>query len=289
MGIFSKMFSSGGGQGPNDPVHKYFAQQEKLAWKWPSKEYGETLGVYLNGTLQYTDGTKDAHGGFIYRVEALPDKIDRQKAVELCRAAMDPANVRAMKNKFGNHWGDPHYAILLILAVISPDEEERDRCIRGIMRNNPGGLLYSQMSYYLYYHGLLDKYCPSLQDKLSAYYWISNSKKLYCEERTNWQPAGRQLWERDELCCGVDWETRRSQGMNELKKLLQSDDPQTRTAAADFLQNQFKKEQGEFSAKMKEYYDLCQYMQDELDYKFTDQNGDEIVLKNGRVRKTSRS
>lgn len=288
MGIFGKIFSTGADQSQNDPVHKYFAQQEKLAWKWPSKEYGEVLGVYLNGTLEYTDGTKDVYGSSIYTVENLPDKIDRQKAVELCRAAMDPANVRAMKNKFGKQCDDPHYAILLILADISPDEEERDRCIRGIMQEARGELLVSQMSYYLYYHGLLDKYCPSLQEKLLAYYRISNSPKLRCEERSKWQPFGRELWRRDALCCGVNWEKRRCQGREELKKLLRSDDMQIRIAAADFLQEQWKKEQGEFSAKMREYYDICQYMQDELDYKFVDQNGDEMVLENGQVRKVSR-
>ncbi|XCP85632.1 hypothetical protein ABXS75_02170 [Roseburia hominis] len=285
MGFFGNLFSR---QDAADPLHKYFAQQEKLAWKWPCKEYEVTLGVYINGTLNYTDGTMDSYGGYIYTAEKLPDKIDRQKAIELCRAAMDPVNVRATKNKFGQQWDDPHFAVAIILAVISTDESERDQCIREIIQNSHGGLLASRLSYYLYYHGLLDKYCPSLREKLQAYYRISQSPALLSEEREGFNPVGLDLWKRDTLYCGVDCKTRRIQGREELKKLLLSGDRQISTATANFLQNQWKSERGDLSSKIAEYYEVCQYMQDELDCKFVDRDGYEVVLENGQVHKIHR-
>lgn len=274
MGFLGNLFSSKPDtfDDSDEAIRAYFKEKEKLAWKWPSKEYWKVMGVYLDGNLLYEAIIKDRY--YSKRVE-LPDLIDHKKAAELCHAAMAPANIRAAQKKFKNR-NDPTGAMRLYLAVISPDEEERDRYRRELV------LKSEYLAYYIYKNRLVDRYCNSIEDKIKLYYLISKSHPTVNEQEGGY-PTGPDRWIKRKLLDLDSCETRRQNGLTELKKMLHSRDPKVKAATAQYLKTQLEKEKQEEAQMKAEYYALYEFAQDELKVQLVDENEKKVKLKNGTI------
>lgn len=274
MGFFGSLFSSKSNtfDESDEAIRAYFKAKEKLAWKWPSKEWWKAMGVYLDGNLLYEATVKGRY--YSKRVE-LPDLVDHKKVAELCHAAMDPANIRAAQKKFKNR-NDPTGAMRLYLAVISPDEEERDRYRRELVLKN------EYLAYYIYKNRLVERYCNSAEDKMKLYYLISKSHPTVNEQEGGY-PTGPDRWIRRQLLYWDSCETRRQNGLAELKKMLHSRDPKVKAATAQYLKIQMEKEKQKKAQMEAEYYALYEFAQDELEMQLVDENGKKIKLRNGKV------
>lgn len=277
MGIFSGLFKKEPDattfDTSDEAIRAYFKKKEELAWQWPSKEYDTALGVYLDGNLLYQ---QKVNGHYRSAYVTLSDLVDHKKAAELCRAAMDPANVKAMRKKFGRQWGDPSGAMRVCLAVISPDEAERERYLREMVLEN------NHLAYYVYRNWMVSRYCRTTEEKLRLYDMISCSPRTVSEQE-GIQPSGLEHWIKWELYHGDDCNTRRKKGLDELRKMLRSPNPEVKKAAAQCLKAQQEREKLENDAMKAEYYALYEFAQDELRMQLVDQNDKKVKLRNGKI------
>lgn len=280
MGFLSKIF--GPPKSLEEKAMDYFLEEEKKAQKYPSQYYYEVLGAYLCGSILYeesVDGKREK------KIVKLPQLINREKAVELAAAALDRKNVKAMQIKF-NSTREPSLSLAHIWAVITPDEKEREKWIRHCLNRGAGVHqdAVPMIADYLYYNGLVDQYCPTTAEKAHLYDKMMETNYIYAEmNKASDYGILHFIW--SELLGGHSMAECQHSGHLEMKKLLESEDPEVSKAAKDYMTEQIKHNMKRMEQCSKEYYIICSYMQDNLGVKFVDENGHDVELVNGRVRK----
>lgn len=271
MGFLSSIFS---GDNEEKLARKLFAKAEKAAMKWPSMEYDQALGVYMNGSIVREYAEK---GKLRYKISVLPDLVDREKALALCRAARDPENVRKMQRRFGKKWSDPSAWINLYMVALLPEGEELNNHIKEFWDKK------YYVAYYIYRKGLMDICCKTLEDRLTLYDLISRNPEANGEKDSNYS-AGTNRFVIEEILGGVSCEERRRQGIQEIAKLLNDPDSKVRNRTQNFLNRKKNEENKKRKEKMKEYLGIYQFMQDELEVQLVDKDNREVRLNDGKIK-----
>ena len=254
MGAFDKLFA----KDTEKAALKQFRKEEASAEKWPSMDYYKVLDVYLTGDFRYEYG-EDCK----VHVYQFPELIDHEKAIALCRAGADPANVRKMQRWHGKQWSDPGDNLRMYLVGLLPDGPEREKLVSDSWRKN-----YA-VAYYVYRMGWVDQYCKTLEDKLKLYDFVAVSPQQDSEKDDQYN-YGIKRWVLEELYGGVHYKTRRRQGQEEITRLLRSENKEERDAAARFVQEKSQERQNQIGYHREYLLELARYARDEMDMRFRD-------------------
>ena len=256
MGLLDSLF-------PKDTekaAWKQFQKEEANAAKWPSRFYSKVLDVYLTGEFNYYYAEQGDSRWHLYH---FPELIDHEKAIALCRAGADPKNIKKTRSRMGKVWRDPGEELRLYLVGLLPDGPEREQLIRSKWHNN-----YT-VAYYVYRMGWVDRYCKTLEDKLTLYDLIVNNPPQPAD-RGDDNNYGVDRWKYEEMLGGVFYKTRRRQGKAESEKLLKSRNKAERDIVSRFVKQKAQERQDKNREDQQYYLELARFARDELDARFFD-------------------
>lgn len=272
MSLFGGLFRS---DSPDEKAKKEFPKMEKRVWKNPCRDYDEVLDVYLSGS---TKMYLDIDGGRQEVVVRLPEFQNREKAVQLIRAALDPSKCRSAGKDRPNQLMHP-------LAILTSDEQERYNLVREIFFG-PGsfGQYAKPTAWYIYSRGLMDQYCKTVEERAEIFRIITLPGDWFPEEKKAYQ-YGMYEWRWNEVYNHVGEEERKKQGNQELVKMLHSKDPDVRERTARYLRG---KDAGDFRRLKeleKEMMQLYAYAQDELGMQLEDEEGNKLEIRDNVIRR----
>lgn len=272
MSLFGGLFHS---DSPDEKAKKEFPKMEKKVWKSPSWDYEEVLDVYLSGSTKMYLNIDGSRQEVIVR---LPEFQNREKAVQLIRAALDPSNYRS-KGK------DRPNQLLHPLAILTSDEQERYDLIREIFFGTKSFGKYAKpTAWYIYSRGLMDQYCKTVEERVEIFRIITLPGDWFPEEQEKYQ-YGLYAWRWDEVYNHVSEKERKKQGNQELVKMLHSKDPDVSERTARYLQGKDAEDFRRLKELEKEMLQLYTYAQDELDMQLEDKEGNKLEIRDGVIRR----
>lgn len=151
----------------------------------------------------------------------------------------------------------------MYLVGLLPDGSEREQLVHSEWRNN-----YT-VAYYVYRMDWVDRYCKTLEDKLTLYDLIANNPQQVAEHSDD-NNYGVRRWKYEEMLGGVFYKTRRRQGEEEIEKLLKSTNKTERDIAARFVKQKAQERQDKINKRQQYLLELARFARDELDAKWMD-------------------
>lgn len=284
MGLFGSLFKP---ETPEEKAKREFPKKEALAWKWPSYRYLDVVGVYLTGSFGI-DKPSPRGNYFIGSRIDLPEKKDREKAVKLLRAARDPANMKAAKAKFHID-GDPSWRAVWILALVTPDEEERERLFRKICFGDYA--LRKEVAWYIYSRGLMDTYCRTVEERAKIFEILMEKPRFgeYSSivEKDRSFDSGVEAFRWHEIFQEKKEAELQAAGRAGLAAMLRSGDPETAQKTRAYLAAKDAKLAKRFMDLAKEAVAMDTYAQDVLGMQLVNEKGEKVEIRDGVIRKQS--
>lgn len=284
MGLFGDLFGAGT---PEEKAKRDFPKMEERVWKWPCHDYMDVLGVYLSGSFGIEKPSPRGNYCIGSRID-LPERRDPEKALKLLRAIHDPANIKAAKAKFRLD-GDPSYRVRYILALVTPDEAERERLFREVCFGNYP--YRKEVAWYIHSRGLMDTCCRTVEERAEIYH-ILMEKPQFDEyssivEREPSYDSGVEAWRWHEIFREKKEAELEAVGRAGLAAMLRSGDPETAEKTRAFLAAKDAKLAKRFLELVKEERALDTYAQDVLGMQLVNKKGERVEIRDGVVRKQS--